>query len=160
KTARGRWVPPARKPGAAILRVSFACRAAGLCARPPRAQRPRGGRGQYSRSANARGAHPKARGSGSQDHRPARGRDAEIVARDLDRGFRRRARPRWRIGQKDKNNGVLLIVAPSERKVRIEVGYGLEATLTDAVSKLIIENAIVPRFRANDVAGGVARGVD
>jgi uncharacterized protein len=67
---------------------------------------------------------------------------------------------RWRIGQKDKNNGVLLIVAPSERKVRIEVGYGLEGTLTDAVSKLIIENAIVPRFRANDVAGGVTRGVD
>jgi uncharacterized protein len=67
---------------------------------------------------------------------------------------------RWRIGQTDKNNGVLLIVAPSERKVRIEVGYGLEGTLTDAVSKLIIENAIVPRFRANDVPGGITRGVD
>jgi uncharacterized protein len=66
----------------------------------------------------------------------------------------------WRIGQRDKNNGVLLIVAPSERKVRIEVGYGLEGTLTDAVSKLIIENAIIPRFRANDVPGGVTRGVD
>jgi uncharacterized protein len=66
----------------------------------------------------------------------------------------------WRIGQGDKNNGVLLIVAPSERKVRIEVGYGLEGTLTDAVSKLIIENAIIPRFRANDVPGGVTRGVD
>ena len=67
---------------------------------------------------------------------------------------------RWRIGQKDTNNGVLLIVVPSERKVRIEVGYGLEGTLTDAVSKLIIENAIIPRFRANDVPGGVSRGVD
>lgn len=67
---------------------------------------------------------------------------------------------RWRIGQTDKNNGVLLIVAPSERKVRIEVGYGLEGTLTDAVSKLIIENAIVPRFRANDIPGGITRGVD
>jgi uncharacterized protein len=66
----------------------------------------------------------------------------------------------WRIGQRDKNNGVLLIVAPSERKVRIEVGYGLEGTLTDAVSKLIIENAIIPRFRANDVPGGITRGVD
>jgi uncharacterized protein len=66
----------------------------------------------------------------------------------------------WRIGQRGKNNGVLLIVAPSERKVRIEVGYGLEGTLTDAVSKLIIENAIVPRFRANDIPGGVTRGVD
>jgi uncharacterized protein len=67
---------------------------------------------------------------------------------------------RWRIGQQGKNNGVLLIVAPSDRKVRIEVGYGLEGTLTDAISKLIIENAIIPRFRANDVPGGVTRGVD
>jgi len=67
---------------------------------------------------------------------------------------------RWRIGQQGKNNGVLLIVAPSDRKVRIEVGYGLEGTLTDAISKLIIENAIIPRFRANDVPGGVNRGVD
>jgi uncharacterized protein len=67
---------------------------------------------------------------------------------------------RWRIGQKDKNNGVLLIVAPSERRVRIEVGYGLEGALTDAVSRLIIENAITPRFRAGDFAGGITRGVD
>jgi uncharacterized protein len=67
---------------------------------------------------------------------------------------------RWRIGQKDKNNGVVLIVAPNERKVRIEVGYGLEGTLTDAVSRLIIENAIIPRFRANDFPGGINRGVD
>jgi len=66
----------------------------------------------------------------------------------------------WGIGQKGKNNGVLLIVAPNERKVRIEVGYGLEGTLTDALTKVIIENAITPRFRANDYAGGITRGVD
>jgi len=66
----------------------------------------------------------------------------------------------WQIGQKDKNNGVLLIVAPGEHKVRVEVGYGLEGTLTDAVSRLIIENGILPRFRANDFPGGIARGVD
>jgi uncharacterized protein len=66
----------------------------------------------------------------------------------------------WQIGQKGKNNGVLLIVAPSERKVRIEVGYGLEGSLTDAVTRLIIENSILPRFRANDFAGGITRGVD
>jgi uncharacterized protein len=66
----------------------------------------------------------------------------------------------WGIGQKEKNSGTLLIVAPNERKVRIEVGYGLEGNLTDAVSKLIIENSIVPRFRAGDFAGGVNRGVD
>lgn len=66
----------------------------------------------------------------------------------------------WGIGQKDNSNGVLLIVAPNERKVRIEVGYGLEGDLTDAVSKLIIENGILPRFKANDYAGGITRGVD
>jgi uncharacterized protein len=66
----------------------------------------------------------------------------------------------WGIGQKGKNNGALLIVAPNEHRVRIEVGYGLEATLTDAVSRLIIENAILPRFRVNDYAGGISRGVD
>ena len=67
---------------------------------------------------------------------------------------------RWQIGQKGKNNGVLLIVAPNERKVRIEVGYGLEGALTDAVSRLIIESAITPRFRAGDFPGGITRGVD
>ena len=66
----------------------------------------------------------------------------------------------WHIGQKGTNNGALLIVVPSERRVRIEVGYGLEGTLTDALTKVIIENAIIPRFRANDFAGGIARGVD
>jgi uncharacterized protein len=66
----------------------------------------------------------------------------------------------WQIGQKEKNTGALLIVAPNERKVRIEVGYGLEGTLTDAVSRLIIENAIIPRFRANDFTGGISRGID
>jgi uncharacterized protein len=66
----------------------------------------------------------------------------------------------WGIGQKGKNNGALLIVAPNEHRVRIEVGYGLEGTLTDAVSRLIIENAILPRFRTNDFAGGIGRGVD
>jgi uncharacterized protein len=66
----------------------------------------------------------------------------------------------WGIGQKGKNNGAILIVAPKERSVRIEVGYGLEGTLTDAVSRLIIENSILPRFRANDTSGGIERGVD
>jgi uncharacterized protein len=67
---------------------------------------------------------------------------------------------RWQIGQKGKNNGALLIVAPNERKVRIEVGYGLEDTLTDAIARFIIETSIIPRFRAGDVAGGITRGVD
>jgi uncharacterized protein len=66
---------------------------------------------------------------------------------------------RWQIGQKDTNSGVLLIVAPNERKVRIEVGYGLEGTLTDAATKLIIENAIAPRFKTGDFPGGIKSGV-
>ena len=66
----------------------------------------------------------------------------------------------WGIGQKDKDNGVLLIVAPNERDVRIEVGYGLEGDLTDAATRIIIENAILPRFRANDYPGGIEAGVN
>lgn len=66
----------------------------------------------------------------------------------------------WGIGQKGKNNGAILVVAPNEHRVRIEVGYGLEGILTDAVSRVIIENAILPRFRANDYAGGISLGVD
>jgi uncharacterized protein len=66
----------------------------------------------------------------------------------------------WKLGEKTKNNGVLLLVAPTERRVRIEVGYGLESTLTDALSKVIIANAIAPRFKNGDFGGGVSRGVD
>jgi uncharacterized protein len=67
---------------------------------------------------------------------------------------------RWQLGQRGKNNGVLLLHAPTERKIRIEVGYGLEGTLTDAITKYIIQNAITPRFKANDFSGGMTRGVD
>jgi len=65
----------------------------------------------------------------------------------------------WQIGQQGKNNGVILIVAPSDRKVRIEVGRSLEPQLTDLMTKLIIENAILPAFRRNDFAGGIKAGV-
>jgi uncharacterized protein len=64
----------------------------------------------------------------------------------------------WGIGQKGKDNGALLIVAPNERKVRIEVGYGLEGELTDAASKLIIENIIVPAFKAGQFGPGIVAG--
>jgi uncharacterized protein len=66
----------------------------------------------------------------------------------------------WGLGEKDKNNGVLLLVAPNEHRVRIEVGYGLEATLTDALSSVIINNTIAPRFKAGDFGGGISQGVD
>ena len=66
----------------------------------------------------------------------------------------------WKLGEKTKNNGVLLLVAPNEHRVRIEVGYGLEGTLTDALSKVIITNAITPRLKTGDFAGGISRGVE
>ncbi len=63
-------------------------------------------------------------------------------------------------GQKYKNNGIILLVAPNEHKVRIEVGYGLEPVMTDAMSSIIIRNAILPKFKAGDFDGGVEAGTD
>ena len=80
------------------------------------------------------------------------GSDIETFANQLFRN--------WKLGEAKKNNGVLLLVAPNEHKVRIEVGYGLEGTLTDALSSVIISSAIVPRFKTNDFSGGIERGVD
>jgi uncharacterized protein len=65
----------------------------------------------------------------------------------------------WGIGQKGTNNGVILIVAPKDRQVRIEVGRGLEPQLTDLLSKLITENAILPAFRRGDFPAGIKAGV-
>jgi uncharacterized protein len=84
--------------------------------------------------------------------RSLEGQEIEPYANELFRG--------WKLGEKSKNNGVVLLVAPNERRVRIEVGYGLEGTLTDALSKVIIANAIAPRFKAGDFAGGISRGID
>lgn len=66
----------------------------------------------------------------------------------------------WGIGEKGKNTGVLLIVDRDERKLRIEVGYGLEGTLTDAESDDIIRNVILPPFKQGDYAQGIDAGVD
>lgn len=74
--------------------------------------------------------------------------------------FSHRVASTWKLGQKGTDNGALLLVAIKDRKVRIEVGYGLEGTLTDARSAQIIRNEIVPRFRAGDYAGGITAGVD
>jgi uncharacterized protein len=65
----------------------------------------------------------------------------------------------WGIGQKNKDNGVLLIIAPNERKVRIEVGRRLEPLLTDAITKIIIENRILRSFRSGDFPAGIKAGV-
>jgi len=66
----------------------------------------------------------------------------------------------WGIGSKDKDDGTLLIVAPNDRKVRIEVGYGLEPYMTDAFSSVIINTQILPRFKAGDFVGGINAGTD
>lgn len=65
----------------------------------------------------------------------------------------------WGIGQKGKDNGALLLIAKEERKIRIEVGYGLEGRLTDLLAGRIVDQEISPRFRAGDFDGGVTAGV-
>jgi uncharacterized protein len=81
-----------------------------------------------------------------------RGYDIESYANSLFRVSK--------LGEAKKNNGVLFLIAPNERKMRIEVGYGLEGVLTDAISKIIIATAVAPCFKAGDFDGGVTRGVD
>jgi uncharacterized protein len=66
----------------------------------------------------------------------------------------------WKLGQKGKDNGVLVVVAPQDRRMRIEVGYGLEGTLPDAIAARIIRNVMTPRFKGGDYDGGIAQGVD
>jgi uncharacterized protein len=75
------------------------------------------------------------------------------------RDFGNRLFRHWQLGDEKRNDGVLLLVAVADRKMSIEVGYGLEPTLTDAISKIIIEYSITPRFRRQDYAGGIAEGV-
>ncbi|MFO1049616.1 MAG: TPM domain-containing protein [Geminicoccaceae bacterium] len=64
----------------------------------------------------------------------------------------------WGLGGAERDDGLLLLVAPSERKVRIEVGYGLEGTVTDAAASIIVQSLILPRFRAGDLQGGIEAG--
>ena len=66
----------------------------------------------------------------------------------------------WRIGQKGLDNGVIFLVFLDDRKMRIEVGYGLEGSLTDAVSSSILRDVVAPRFRAGQVADGIGAGLD
>ncbi|HBT97003.1 MAG TPA: methanol dehydrogenase, partial [Desulfobulbaceae bacterium] len=75
-------------------------------------------------------------------------------------GFSLAVAEQWGLGQKGKDNGVLLLIARDERRVRIEVGYGLEGRLTDLIAGQIIRNVITPAFRQGDFDLGVTRGVE
>jgi uncharacterized protein len=66
----------------------------------------------------------------------------------------------WKIGRKKIDDGALLVVAKNDRKLRIEVGYGLEGVLNDVTAKRIIDEVITPKFRSGDFAGGISTGVD
>ena len=66
----------------------------------------------------------------------------------------------WKIGRKKIDDGALLVIAKNDRRLRIEVGYGLEGALTDATSKRIIDEDITPKFKSGDFGGGVAAGID
>jgi uncharacterized protein len=66
----------------------------------------------------------------------------------------------WKLGQKDKDNGILIVVVPDERRMRIEVGYGLEGTLPDILASRIIQNIMAPRFREGDYDTGITEGVN
>src|SRR5688572_17098204 len=66
----------------------------------------------------------------------------------------------WKLGKKGKDNGVLVVVASQDRRMRIEVGYGLEGVLPDATAARIIRNVMTPRFKDGDYDGGIAQGVD
>jgi uncharacterized protein len=81
-----------------------------------------------------------------------------LEGEDID-GYSIRVTDEWKLGKKDTDNGVLLLIAVQDRKVRIEVGLGLEGVLTDALSSRIIRNEIAPHFRQGDNDGGVRAGV-
>jgi uncharacterized protein len=71
-----------------------------------------------------------------------------------------RVAEQWKLGRKKVDDGALLVIAKTDRTLRIEVGYGLEGVLSDAISKRIIDETIVPRFRQQDFAGGIAAGAE
>jgi uncharacterized protein len=74
--------------------------------------------------------------------------------------FSIRVAENWKIGQKGFNNGAILLIVRDDRKLRIEVGYGLEGVLPDAIANRIIQEVIVPRFRGGDYAGGIEAGIE
>ena len=99
-----------------------------------------------------------------QEHERKTGNQVAVLTLPTLRGesvedFAVRVFEQWKLGQKGRDNGVLVVVAPQDRRMRIEVGYGLEGTLTDAGASRIIRDVMAPRFKSGDYDGGVAQGV-
>jgi uncharacterized protein len=84
---------------------------------------------------------------------------ASLAGEDIE-GFSIRVAETWKIGQKGFDNGVIFVVAPQDRQLRLEVGYGLEGVLPDAVASRIIREIVVPRFRESDYEGGITSGLE
>ena len=82
-----------------------------------------------------------------------------LEGEDLE-GFSIKVADTWKIGKKGFDNGVILLVVKNDRKLRIEVGYGLEGVLPDAIASRIIREVIIPLFRANDYPGGIEAGIE
>ena len=87
---------------------------------------------------------------------------AILTLRTLDgesiEGYAERVFKEWKLGQKGKDNGILIIVVPNDRRMRIEVGYGLEGTMTDLMAGRIIRDVITPKFKNGDYNGGIING--
>jgi len=81
--------------------------------------------------------------------------DGEVIEQ-----YSLRVAEKWKLGQKDKDNGVVLVVAINDRKIRIEVGQGLEGPLPDAICNRIIRNEMAPGFRRGDYDAGITAGTD
>jgi len=86
--------------------------------------------------------------------------DRKLPERFTLEDFAVRAAEKWKAGQAKTDNGAILFVFVDDRKLRIEVGYGLEGVIPDAIAKRVIDEEIVPRFRANDYPGGIEAGVN
>jgi hypothetical protein len=130
------------------------CRRRAIPLRPRRRQRgdPRFG--------DARQRDGEAQGARAEDRQPDRRAHGATIGSESIEEYATRVFESWKLGEKGKDNGVLVVVAPKDRKMRIEVGYGLEGTLTDVGASRIIRNVMTPAFKDNDFDKGVSAGVD
>jgi uncharacterized protein len=154
-----RWLTARRVLAAGVLLLAIATAAAALAVPPPPDRR----LSDYARAltpAEREGLERKLAGR----ERGASNQVVVAVFRSLEgeslEEFSIRLAQAWRIGQKGLDNGVILLIFLNDRKMRIEVGYGLEANLTDAIASAIIRDVVAPRFREGHIADGIGAGID